>query len=70
VNSNVHVPGLEDQVEKLLLHNHFSRACVAFDQQKQEITFCADKKKIGFFTHVREDVKTFLQRWVVFRNTI
>lgn len=44
VNSNVHVPGLEDQVEKLLLHNHFSRACVAFDQQKQEITFCAEKK--------------------------
>jgi hypothetical protein len=28
------------------------------------------KKKFGFFTHVREDVKTFLQRWVVFRNTI
>jgi hypothetical protein len=47
VNSNVHVPGLEDQVEKLLLHNHFSRACVAFDQQKQEITFCADKKKLA-----------------------
>jgi hypothetical protein len=28
------------------------------------------KKKFGFFTHVREDMKTFLQRWVVFRNTI